>query len=225
MHIVYIFFFADTMYNTPTLKALAAQSIVNNDITTVEIPTHLQEEMNALKKLQQIQQDIKYLERKHELLQKILNQIDEDIFGNISEDLIEEGIYHNIDKLDESLKYYTECGKWFSIADHIVISMLNGKEDELEVIQNSLHPEYCNIISVMSEIASDDLILENINQIIESLIDQEYRKSEIIIQGIMETENLSQSTHEKEEYLNELNELITVTRNHAMYVLDYKLYL
>merc|ERR1712236_24243 len=97
MHIVlyiYIFFFfADTMYNTPTLKALAAQSIVNNDITTVEIPTHLQEEINALKKLQQIQQDIKYLERKHELLQKILNQIDEDIFGNISEDLIEEGIY------------------------------------------------------------------------------------------------------------------------------------
>ena len=213
------------MYNTPTLKALAAQSIVNNDITTVEIPTHLQEEMNALKKLQQIQQDIKYLERKHELLQKILNQIDEDIFGNISEELIEEGIYYNIDELDESLEYYTECGKWFSIAEHIVISMLNGKEDELEVIQNSLHPEYCNIISVMSEIASDDLILENINQIIESLIDQEYRKSEIIIQGIMETENLSQSTHEKEEYLNELNELITVTRNRAMYVLDYKLYL
>ena len=38
-------------------------------------------------------------------------------------------------------------------------------------------------------------------------------------------ENLSQSTHEKEEYLNKLNELITVTRNRAMYVLDYKLYL
>ena len=213
------------MYNTPSLKALAAQSIVNNDISTVEIPTHLQEEMNNLKKLQQIQQDIKYWKRKYELLQKILNQIDEDIFGNISEELIEEGIYYNIDELDESLEYYTECGKWFSIADHIVISMLNGKEDELEVIQNSLHPEYCNIISVMSEIASDDLILENINQIIESLIDQEYRKSEIIIQGIMETENLSQSTHEKEEYLNELNELITVTRNRAMYVLDYKLYI
>ena len=65
--------------------------------------------------------------------------------------------------------------------------MLNAKEDELEVIQNSLHPEYCNIISLMSEIASDDLILENINQIIESLINQEYRKSEIIIQRIMET--------------------------------------
>ena len=103
--------------------------------------------------------------------------------------------------------------------------MLNDKEDELEVIQNSFHPKYCNIIPIMSEIASDDLILENINQMIESLIDQEYRKSEIIIQGIMETENLSQSTREKEEYLNKLNELITVTRNRAMYVLDYKLYL
>ena len=149
----FLYFFADTMYNSPTLKALAAQSIVNNDITTVEIPTHLQEEMNALKKLQQIQQDIKYWKRKYELLQKILNQIDEDIFGNISEELIEEGIYYDIDELDESLEYYTECGKWFTIADHIVISMLNDKEDELEVIQNSLHPEYCNIISVMIEIA------------------------------------------------------------------------
>ena len=39
---------------------------------------------------------------------------------------------HYIDELDESLEYYTECGKWFTIADHIVISMLNDKEDELE---------------------------------------------------------------------------------------------
>merc|ERR1712215_45505 len=182
MHIVYIFFFffADTMYNTPTLKALAAQSIVTNDITTVEIPTHLQEEMNALKKLQQIQQDIKYLKRKHELLQKILNQIDEDIFGNISEDLIEEGIYYNIDELDESLKYYTECGKWFSIAEHIVISMLNGKEDEVEVIQNSLPLEYHNITFNIIQIVNEDdgQIYENINEMIEYLIDKEYRITE-----------------------------------------------
>ena len=156
---------------------------------------------------------------------KVLNQIDEDIFGNISEELIEEGIYYNIDELDEILEYYTECGKWFSIADHKVISMLNDKEDELEVIQNSLHPEYCNIISVMSENASNDLILENIKQIIESLIDQEYRKSEITIQEIVETENISQSTPEKEEFLKKLYELITLTRNCAMCVLDYKLYL
>ena len=60
-------------------KALAAQSIVNNDITVVDIPTHLQEEMFALKKVQQIQQDIKYNERMYEILQKILDQIDGDI--------------------------------------------------------------------------------------------------------------------------------------------------
>ena len=36
----------------PTLKALAAQSIVNNDLLTDEIPTQLQEEMYDLKKLQ-----------------------------------------------------------------------------------------------------------------------------------------------------------------------------
>ena len=40
----------------------------------------------------------------------------------------------------------------------------------------------------------------------------------------METENLSQSTREKEEYLNKFNKLITVNRNRTMKVLDYKLY-
>ena len=204
------------MFSSPTLKALAAQSIVNNYITTVEIPTHLQEEMFALKKVQQIQQDIKYGKRKYELLQKILDQIYEDIFRNISEELIEEGIYYNIDELDESLEYYKECEKWFSIADHNVISMFNDKEDELEVIQNSLHPEYCNIIFIMSKIASDDLILENIKQIIDNLINEEYRKSEITIQEIVETE---------EELLKKLYELITLTRNCAMCVLIFLLFL
>ena len=38
------------MYISPTLKALAAQTIVNNDIPTDEIPIQLQEEMHNLKK-------------------------------------------------------------------------------------------------------------------------------------------------------------------------------
>ena len=42
------------MYSSPSLKALAAQSIVNNDITLVEIPIHLKEEMCTLKKMQKI---------------------------------------------------------------------------------------------------------------------------------------------------------------------------
>ena len=37
--------FLDTLYFQPTLKVLAAQSIVNNNITTEEIPKLLQKEM------------------------------------------------------------------------------------------------------------------------------------------------------------------------------------
>ena len=203
------------MYNSPTLKALAAQPIVNNDITTVEIPTHLHEEMNDLKELQQIQQEIKYCKRKYDLLQEILEQIDGDI-----------DYYYETDDFAEGIEYFRHCEKWFKNAEYEVIGMINDKEDELEIVQNSLLSEYRNITFKMSDKENnDDLILENIKKITKNLIDQEYRKLEIIMQGIMVTKYLSQSTREKEEYLNKLNELITVTRNRAMYVLDYKLYL
>ena len=203
------------MYNSPTLKALAAQPIVNNDITTVEIPTHLQEEMNDLKELQQIQQEIKYCKRMYDLLQEILEQNDGDI-----------DYYYETEDFTVGIDYFRDCEKWFKDAEYEVIGMINDKEDELVFAQNSLLPEYCNITFKMSDKENnDDLILENIKKITKNLIDQEYRKLEIIMQGIMETENLSQSTREKEEYLNKLNDLITVTRNRAMYVLDYKLYL
>ena len=56
---------------SPTLKALAAQYIVNNDIVTDDIPLQLQEEIHTLKKVKQFQQDIKYNERMYELLQNI----------------------------------------------------------------------------------------------------------------------------------------------------------
>ena len=202
------------MYNSPTLKALAAQPIVNNDITTVEIPTHLQEEMNDLKELQQIQQEIKYCKRKYDLLQEILEQIDGDI-----------DYYYETEDFTEGIEYFRDCEKWFKDAEYEVIGMINDKEDELAFVQNSLLSEYRNITFKMSDKENnDDLILENIKKITKNLIDQEYRKLEIIMQGIMETENLSQSTREKEEYLNKFNELITVTRNRTMKVLDYKLY-
>ena len=67
------------MYISPTLKALAAQTIVNNDILTDEIPICLQEEMHTLKKVKQFQQDMKYNLRKYELLQNILEQVFENI--------------------------------------------------------------------------------------------------------------------------------------------------
>merc|ERR1712208_203362 len=158
--------------------------------------------MNDLKELQQIQQEIKYCKRKDDLLQEILEQIDGDI-----------DYYYETEDFTEGIEYFKDCEKWFKDAEYEVIGMINNKEDELVFVQNSLHTEYCNITFKMRDKENnDDLILENIKKITKNLIDQEYRKLEIIIQRIMETENLSQSTREKEEYLNKLNELITVTR-------------
>ena len=57
---VTFFLFSDTMNISPTLKALAAQTIVNNDILTDDIPLQLQEEIYTLKKVKQFQQNIKY---------------------------------------------------------------------------------------------------------------------------------------------------------------------
>ena len=90
------------MYTTPILKALAAQTIVNNDILTDEIPLQLQEEMYTLKKVKQFQQDIKYDERKYELLQSILEQIDADI-----------DYYYETEDFAEGIKYFRECEMWF----------------------------------------------------------------------------------------------------------------
>ena len=115
------------MYNSPTLKALAAQPIVNNDITTVEIPTHLQEEMNDLKELQQIQQEIKYCKRMYDLLQEILEQNDGDI-----------DYYYETEDFTEGIEYFRDCEKWFKDAEYEVIGMINDKEDELAFVQNSL---------------------------------------------------------------------------------------
>ena len=170
--------------------------------------------MNDLKELQQIQQEIKYCKRMYDLLQEILEQNDGDI-----------DYYYETGDFTDGIDYLRDCEKWFKDAEYEVIGMINDKEDELAFVQNSLLLEYRNITFKMSDKENnDDLILENIKKITKNLIDQEYRKLEIIMQGIMETKYLSQPTREKEEYLNKFNELITVTRNRTMKVLDYKLY-
>ena len=199
------------MYNSPTLKALAAQPIVNNDITTVEIPTHLQEEMNDLKELQQIQQEIKYCKRKYDLLQEILEQIDVDI-----------DYYYETEDFTEGIEYFRDCEKWFKDAEYEVIGMINDKEDELVFVQNSLHPEYCNITFKMSDKENnDDLILENIKKITKNLIEQECRKLELFRTHIAET---FPDGNEKEVLLIDMFEFNTLHRKLAMKVLDYKLY-
>merc|ERR1712055_100747 len=99
------------------------------------------------------------------------------------------------------IEYFRDCEKWFKDAEYEVIGMINDKEDELVFVQNSLHPEYCNITFKMSDKENnDDLIMENIKKITKNLIDQEYRKLEIIMQRIMETETFPDG-NEKEEFL------------------------
>ena len=199
------------MYNSPTLKALAAQPIVNNDITTVEIPTHLHEEMNDLKELQQIQQEIKYCKRKYDLLQEILEQIDSDI-----------DYYYETEDFTVGIDYFRDCEKWFKDAEYEVIGMINDKEDELVFVQNSLHPEYRNITFKMSDKENnDDLILENIKKITKNLIEQECRKLELHRIHIAET---FPDGNEKEVLLIDMFEFNTLHRKMAMKVLDYKLY-
>ena len=199
------------MYNPPTLKALAAQPIVNNDITTVEIPTHLQEEMNDLKELQQIQQEIKYCKRKYDLLQEILEQIDGDI-----------DYYYETEDFTEGIEYFRDCEKWFKNAEYEVIGMINDKEDEIVIVQNSLLLEYRNITFKMSDKENnDDLILENIKKITKNLIEQECRKLELLRIHIAET---FPDGNEKEVLLIDMFEFNTLHRKLAMKVLDYKLY-
>ena len=83
------------MYSSPSLKVLATQSIVNNDILTDDIPAQLQEEMYTLKK---VKQDIEYGMRKYELLQKILDQIDGDI-----------DFYSETEDFAEGIEYFRHC--------------------------------------------------------------------------------------------------------------------
>ena len=187
---------------SPTLKALVAQTIVNKDILTDDIPLQLQEEIHTLKKVKQFQQDIKYNERMYDLLQNVLEQIDGDI-----------DYYYETEDFTEGIEYFRDCEKWFKDAEYEVIGMINDKEDELAFVQNSLHPEYRNITFKMSDKENnDDLILENIMKITKNLIDQECRK--------FETAETVPDGNENEVLLKKLYELITLTRNCVMQVLD-----
>ena len=209
------------MYSSPSLKVLAAQSIVNNDITSVEIPIHLQEEMCTLKKMQQIQQLIKYGEGVHNLLIRLLNHLSDYIYFADSNytNMMEDGL-----DVDKYLKYFKECNKWFSTLYYKVISILHDKEDEVEVIQNSLPLEYHNITFKIIQIVNedDDRIYENINEIIEYLIDQEYRITE---SGHMELYEYLQRLwghHPSQQaYLKNMFDSITQDRKYAMTVLKY----
>ena len=205
----------------PSLKALAAQSIVNNDITSVEIPIHLQEEMCTLKKMQQIQQLIKYGEGVNDLLIRLLNHLSYYIYfadSNYTK-LMEDGL-----DVEKYLKYFKECDKWFSIVYYKVISILHDKEDEVDVIQNSLPLEYHNITFKIIQIVNedDDQISENINEIIEYVIDKECRRTESDHMKLYEYLQRLWGHHPSQQAsLKNMYESITEDRKYAMSVLYY----
>ena len=209
------------MYSSPSLKVLAAQSIVDNDITTVQIPIHLQEEMCTLKKMQQIQQLIKYGEGVHNLLIRLLNHLSDYIYFADSNytNMMEDGL-----DVDKYLKYFKECEKWFSTVYYKVISVLHDKEDEVKVIQNSLPLEYHNITFKILQIVNedDDRIYENINEIIEYLIDQEYRITESGHMQLYEYLQRLWGHHPSQQaYLKNMFDSINQDRKYAMTVLKY----
>ena len=146
----------------------------------------------------------------YDLLQNVLEQIDCD-----------NDYYYETEDFAEGIEYFNHCRKWFKNAEYEVICMLNDKEDELEIVQNALPSEYRNITFKMNDNEDDDLILENIKKITKNLIDQECIKFETTIMEIAET---VPDENEKEVLMKKLYELITLTQNCAMQVLDYKLY-
>ena len=213
------------MYSSPSLKVLASQSIVNNDILTEEIPICLQEEMHTLKKVKQIQQLIKYGEGVHDLLRRLLNHLSYYIYFADSNytNMMEDGL-----DVDKYLKYFKECNKWFSTLYYKVISILHDKEDEVDVIQNSLPLEYHNITFKIIQIVNedDDQISENINEIIEYVIDKECRRTESEHMKLYEYLQRLWGHHPSQQAsLKNMYESITEDRKYAMSVLYYyKLY-
>lgn len=209
------------MYSSQTLKALTAQFIVNNDITTEEIPIHLEEEMYALKKVLYIQQFIKYEEGVDDLLIRLLDHLNDYISFADSNyiELTEIGL-----DVDKYVKYFKECKKWFSIVYFKIINIILNKEDELEVIQNSLPLEYHNIsfkfIQIVNE--DDDRICEYINKIIENLIDQKYKITESARIELYEDLQRKWGHHPSQQaYLKNMFDSITQDRKYAMTVLKY----
>ena len=144
------------MYFSPTLKVLAAQSIVNNNITTEEIPKHLQEEMDSLQKLKEIMERYLHDEvRKKSHLQKNLEQVDKEL------EYFE--YYDNRDE-DEMLIYTLECKKWFTIALNETNDKISSIECEIETYKRCIiQSDYHNIVIKMENSGNNDMIRESIN--------------------------------------------------------------
>ena len=187
-----------------TLRALAIQTIVNKDLLSNLIPESLAEEIKTLKEIKTKKEDKILNIRKWELLARIIDNIDDDIYyfsSNIYDDHI------------EILEYLNEAITWFR-------KVKNELRDEVEDESEDSNSEYYDIIIKPKKIENDNSILYEIEQRILFLIDEAFiqNKNEII-EKVNTLQWFGPHT-EKEEFLESIIEYISVRRNCSKYVVN-----
>ena len=187
-----------------TLRALAIQTIVNKDLPSNLIPESLAEEIKTLKEMKTKKEDKILNIRKWELLARIIDNIDDDIYyfsSNIYDDHI------------EILEYLNEAITWFR-------KVKNELRDKVEDESEDSNSEYYDIIIKPKKIENDNSILYDIEQRILFLIDEAFiqNKNEII-EKVNTLQWFGPHT-EKEEFLESIIEYISVRRNCSKYVVN-----
>lgn len=187
-----------------TLRALAIQTIVNKDLPSNLIPESLAEEIKTLKEIKTKKEDKILNIRKWELLARIIDNIDDDIYyfsSNIYDDHI------------EILEYLNEAITWFR-------KVKNELRDKVEDESEDSNSEYYDIIIKPKKIENDNSILYEIEQRILFLIDEAFiqNKNEII-EKVNTLQWFGPHT-EKEEFLESIIEYISVRRNCSKYVVN-----
>ena len=187
-----------------TLRALAIKTIVNKDLPSNLIPESLAEEIKTLKEIKTKKEDKILNIRKWELLARIIDNIDDDIYyfsSNIYDDHI------------EILEYLNEAITWFR-------KVKNELRDKVEDESEDSNSEYYDIIIKPKKIENDNSILYEIEQRILFLIDEAFiqNKNEII-EKVNTLQWFGPHT-EKEEFLESIIEYISVRRNCSKYVVN-----
>lgn len=180
-----------------TLRALALQTIVNQDLAYNFIPQSLAEEIETLKAIKKKKEDELLDIRKWELLVKIIDNIDDDIYyfsSNIYDDHI------------EILEYFNDAKTWFS-------KVQNELRDKIEDEYEDSPSEYHDIVIKPTRIENDNSILYEIEQRILFLIDEAYTENKTYIVEKVSALQWFGTISEKDEFLQSLLEYISHQRD------------
>ena len=180
-----------------TLRALALQTIVNQDLAYNFIPQSLAEEIETLKAIKKNKEDELLDIRKWGLLVKIIDNIDDDIYyfsSNIYDDHI------------EILEYFNDAKTWFS-------KVQNSLRDKIEDEYEDSPSEYHDIVIKPTRIENDNSILYEIEQRILFLIDEAYTENKTYIVEKVSLLQWFGTISEKDEFLQSLLEYISYQRD------------